>query len=228
MLFNDSARQRRARPAADRERVRAALPAQPARASSPRCRRASTPDRPQRQPALGRPAPAPGDRARDLQGRADPDPRRGHLGARQRIRARLVQDALDRLMGAHQLVIAHRLSTIEHADRIVALDGRTPGRRRAGHACQPLLAPAASPPGCTPFSSGAPHDQAKHFALYPDQCLPSTRCRRREAAHPRGAGEVGLRAQRLPALAHRPDEFRAFFAYHDADAAPRPQQGRRR
>ena len=42
-------------------------------------------DRPQRQPALGWPAPAPGDRARDLQGRADPDPGRGHLGAGQRV-----------------------------------------------------------------------------------------------------------------------------------------------
>ena len=45
-------------------------------------------DRPQRQPAVGRPAPAPGDRARDLQGRADPDPRRSHVGAGQRIGAR--------------------------------------------------------------------------------------------------------------------------------------------
>ena len=40
--------------------------------------------------------------------------------------------------------------------------------------------------------------------------------RRHPRPDPRGAGEGRLRAQRLPALAHRPDEFRAFFAYHDA------------
>ncbi len=46
-----------------------------------------TRDRPQRQPALRRPAPAPGDRPRDLQGRAAPDPRRSHVGARFRVGA---------------------------------------------------------------------------------------------------------------------------------------------
>ena len=40
-----------------------------------------------RHPALGRPAAAHRDRARDPQGRADPDPRRGDLGARHRVRA---------------------------------------------------------------------------------------------------------------------------------------------
>ena len=40
-----------------------------------------------RHPALGRPAAADRDRARDPQGCADPDPRRGDLGARHRIRA---------------------------------------------------------------------------------------------------------------------------------------------
>ena len=29
-------------------------------------------------------------------------------------------------------------------------------------------------------------------------------------------GEIRLRAQRIPGAGHRPDEFRAFFAYHDA------------
>ena len=56
--------------------------------SSTACRRASTRAIGHNgERALGRPAPAPGDRPRDLQGRADPDPRRGHLGARLRIRA---------------------------------------------------------------------------------------------------------------------------------------------
>jgi ABC-type transport system involved in cytochrome bd biosynthesis fused ATPase/permease subunit len=41
--------------------------------------------RPQRQRTLGRAATAPGDRPRDLQGRADPDPRRGDVGARLRV-----------------------------------------------------------------------------------------------------------------------------------------------
>ncbi len=41
----------------------------------------------ERRPAVGRPAPAHRDRARDPQERADPDPRRGDLGARFRIRA---------------------------------------------------------------------------------------------------------------------------------------------
>ena len=43
--------------------------------------------RPQRQQALGRPAPAPGDRARTTEERADPAPRRGDLGARLRVGA---------------------------------------------------------------------------------------------------------------------------------------------
>src|SRR5690606_28112684 len=41
----------------------------------------------ERRAALGRPAPAPGDRARDAQGRTDPDPRRSHRSAGHRIRA---------------------------------------------------------------------------------------------------------------------------------------------
>ena len=43
---------------------------------------------PQRRPVVGRPAPAPGDCPRAVQGCASADPRRGHLGARQRKRAR--------------------------------------------------------------------------------------------------------------------------------------------
>ena len=46
---------------------------------------------------------------------------------------------------------------------------------------------------------------------------PSTPCRRTSArASARGAGEVGLRSQRVPHAGAPPDEFRAFFAYHDA------------
>ena len=76
-------------------------------------------------------------RARDPEERADPDPRRGDLGARLRIGAH-VQAAMDALMrGRTTIVIAHRLSTIERVDRIVVLDG---GRRRRAGTHRELLA----------------------------------------------------------------------------------------
>jgi ATP-binding cassette, subfamily B, bacterial MsbA len=106
-----------------RERVRAALAS--AHLLGLRRRPAAGPghaDRPQRQRALGRPAPAAGDRARAVQGRAGPDPRRGHVGAGQRVRARRAGGAGTLMAGRTTLVIAHRLSTIEHADRVVAMD----------------------------------------------------------------------------------------------------------
>ena len=60
---------------------------QRARLHPRRSRRASTRRRRARHPAVGRPAAADRDRARDPQGCADPDPRRSDLGARHRIRA---------------------------------------------------------------------------------------------------------------------------------------------
>jgi hypothetical protein len=96
--------------------------------------------------ALGRPAPAPGDCPGAAQGRADPDPRRGDLGARHRIRT-AHPGALDQVMaGRTTLVIAHRLSTIEKADLILVMDqGRIVERgtpRRVAGRQRPLRAPA--------------------------------------------------------------------------------------
>ena len=55
----------------------------------------------ERRAAVGRPAPAHRDRARDPQGRADPDPRRGDLGARLRVRAHGAGGARDADAGPH-------------------------------------------------------------------------------------------------------------------------------
>ena len=110
---------------------------------------------------------------------------------------RLVQDALERLMrGRTSLVIAHRLSTIERADRIVALEG---GRvvEQGTHA--ELLAAGGLYADCMRCNSGVdprmsqPTDQPLSRAR-PRIGLPDDL----RAAHPRGAGEVGLRAQRVP------------------------------
>ncbi len=74
----------------------------------------------ERHPALGRPAPAHRHRSRHPQERAAADPRRGHVGARLRVRAPAAHTLMH---GRTTIVIAHRLSTIEDADRIVVLDG---------------------------------------------------------------------------------------------------------
>jgi len=58
---------------------------------------------------------------RDTQGCADTDPRRGDLGAGQRIGTPCPSRAGDADAGRTSLVIAHRLSTIEKADRIVVM-----------------------------------------------------------------------------------------------------------
>ena len=72
--------------------------------------------------AVGRPAAAAGDRARAAEELADPDPRRGDLVARRRVRAAGAGRA-DRT-DAHRtaFVIAHRLSTVRRADTIVVLE----------------------------------------------------------------------------------------------------------
>ena len=85
-----------------------------------------------RREAVGRPAPARGDRARDPEGRADPDPGRGDELARLRERGADPGRALDAAGGPHG-----------HRHRAPAVDGAADGRarrpraradRRAGHA----------------------------------------------------------------------------------------------
>ena len=80
------------------------------------------PRRRARRQALRRPAPAHRDRPRDPEGRADPRPRRGDLGARQRGRGGDPGAALGLMEGKTVIAIAHRLSTIARMDRLVVLD----------------------------------------------------------------------------------------------------------
>ena len=104
-----------------------------------------------RHPPVRRPAAAHRDRARDPQGRADPDPRRGDLGARHRV-------------GAPDPGGARRADARPHddRDRAPAVDDRAlrPHRRarrrahrRAGHARRAARARRASTRGCTRGSS---------------------------------------------------------------------------
>ena len=72
--------------------------------------------------AVGRREAAHRDRPSAAQGPADPDPRRGDVGAGHRSE-RLIQAAFERLMeGRTTIAIAHRLSTILRADRILVYD----------------------------------------------------------------------------------------------------------
>ena len=91
-----------------------------ARGESRRCRRGDArrhryADRRQRHAPVGRPAPASRHRARDLQGRADPDPRRSDLRARFRVRASRAVRAGDADEGAHDA--RHRAPAVDHRAR---------------------------------------------------------------------------------------------------------------
>ena len=72
--------------------------------------------------ALGRPAPARRDRARDPRRPAHPDPRRGDLEPRQRERGADPGRPTPLRQGRTTFVIAHRLSTIRSADQILVLE----------------------------------------------------------------------------------------------------------
>ncbi|MEO8835833.1 MAG: lipid A export permease/ATP-binding protein MsbA [Caldimonas sp.] len=134
---------------------------------------------------------------------------------------RLVQQALERLMkGRTSLVIAHRLSTIERADRIVVIDaGRVvesgshaeliaAGGLYARLHSQQFRSRAMNETTSTP----APIRPISRFPVPALEGLP-TDVREKILAVQEKAGFV---PNVFLALAHRPDEFRAFFAYHDA------------
>ena len=190
-----------------------------------------TRDRPQRQPALGRPAPAPGDRARDLQGRADPDPRRGHLGAGQRIRTR----------GAGGAGPADEAAAPRWSSRTGCRPSNTPtawwpwtpaawSNRARTPSCWRA---AACTRGCTPCSSGPSTRRTPMtppISRYPVpelKDLPDDlRARILEVQE-----KAGFVPNVFLALAHRPAEWRAFMAYHDAlllKDTRRADQGRAR
>ena len=96
--------------------------------------------------AVGRPAPAHRHRARAAQGCADPDPRRGDVGARQRIRAAHPAGAGRAHAQPHHA--GHRASPVHHrARRRNHRHGRRP-HRRARHACRAGGARTAPTPVC--------------------------------------------------------------------------------
>ena len=205
MLFNDTVAANVALGATRRRASACATAlrgAQPARLRRRPAAGLDTVDRPQRQRALGRPAPAPGDRARDLQGRADPDPRRGDLGARLRVASALVQQALETLMRG-RTTPGHRAPPVDHRARRPHRRHRRRPHRRAGHACRaagrrrPVRSPARA--AIQELSMAMTPDLRPHCrsAAIPVPALDRP-ARRHPRAHPGGAGEGRLRAQRLP------------------------------
>ncbi len=131
---------------------------------------------------------------------------------------RYIQASLERLMqGRTTFVVAHRLSTIERAHRIVVLEhGRIVESRRPRGAAgggRPVRAPAPHPVRTARF--GARVMTARPISRYPvpslDELPDDIRGRILEVQE-----KSGFVPNVFLTLAHRPDEFRAFFAYHDA------------
>ena len=143
---------------------------------------------------------------------------------------RYIQASLERLMqGRTTFVVAHRLSTIERAHRIVVLEnGRiveVGDSRGAAGGGRPVRASAPHPVRTARF--GARVMTARPISRYPVPALDELPDDIRERIL-----EVQEKSGFVPnvflTLAHRPDEFRAFFAYHDALMLKRvrPDQGR--
>ena len=126
---------------------------------------------------------------------------------------RLVQQALETLMsGRTSLVIAHRLSTIERADRIVVLaEGRVV--QQGSHA--ELLEKGGLYAKLHALQFREPTRMNHAISRYPVPPLLDLPEDLRQRIL-----EVQEKAGFVPnvflGFAHRPDEFRAFFAYHDA------------
>src|SRR5690606_6975670 len=152
-----------------------------------------------------------GDRAGDLQGRPDPDPGRSHVGARLRIRAARAGCADDADAWAHQ-----------HRDRAPPVDDRARrshrlaagrARCRTGHARR--AAGARRVVRSAPRAATQELNMTDAISRYP---VPELADLPEDVR--RTILEVQQKAGFVPnvflVLARRPDEFRAFFAYHDA------------
>jgi hypothetical protein len=139
-----------------------------------------------------------GDRARDPQEPAAPDPGRSHVEPRCAFGVARAGSAGDDPLGAHELVIAHRLSTILAADRILVLEDGGSSSRGRTPSCSRV---AACTRGCT-SSSSAPRSPPRPLPRTIHVRDGSTRERpvqqRSRHADPEGAPQEHVRPETLP------------------------------
>ena len=162
-------------------------------------------DRTERREPLGRPAPASGHRPGDAQGRADPAPRRGDLGARQRGRAHRADGAAPPDARPHHG--GDRASPVDRDGRRSDRGDRArPGRRdRAPTApCSPAAAAMpASTSGSSPIRTRRRRRSRRSTRALPEPCRGGA-----------GAGITARRARRC-----WPGSWRATSAWSTAAAA---------